>query len=272
MKVEQLVNERIRAADEVTTQLMKLEEAKQAGALALFGEKYGRQVRVVSISDYSRELCGGTHLKATGSIGTFRLVAESSIAAGTRRVEAVVGEAALARQQQESQVLRDIARQLSRSPSEALQGLEELLQQLKASEKRLKTMQAELAHVRATQLVADAKRLDGVTLVVAQIDGVDREFLAAVADAIRGSVTDGIALLVSKEQSTSVAWVMALTATLVKRGLHAGELLKAIAALTNGGGGGRPEFAQAGGKDPSRIPEALRRAEQLIREALERRG
>ncbi|MBI4355734.1 MAG: alanine--tRNA ligase, partial [Candidatus Omnitrophica bacterium] len=270
VKVERLVNERIRNADDVKTDLMDLERAKQAGALALFGEKYTRRVRVVSIGDYSKELCGGTHLRHTGSIGLFRLASESSIAAGTRRVEAVVGETALARQQEESQTLRQIAQQLSRSPQEALQGLEELMQHLKHAEKQLKTLKLEFAQAHAKRLVAEAKHVDGITVVAAQLDGADRELLSALADAIRGSLREGIALLVSREQPDSVAWVMAVSPTLVKRGLHAGQLLKAIAAVTQGGGGGRPEFAQAGGKDPAKIPDALQEAEQLIRTALGR--
>jgi len=270
VSVERLVNERIRNADEVKTDLMDLERAKDAGALALFGEKYTRQVRVVSIGDYSKELCGGTHLRHTGSIGLFRLASESSIAAGTRRVEAVVGETALERQQEESQTLRQIAQQLSRSPQEALQGLEELMQHLKHAEKQLKTLKLEFAQAQAKRLVAEAKHVDGITLVAAQLDGADRELLSAMADAIRGSLREGIALLVSREQPDSVAWVMAVSPALVKRGLHAGQLLKAIAAVTQGGGGGRPEFAQAGGKDPAKIPDALQEAERLIRAALGR--
>jgi len=269
-KVEQLVNDRVRAADDVCTTLMKLDEAKRAGAMALFGEKYGHEVRVVSIGDYSRELCGGTHLVHTGAIGVFRIIEESSIAAGTRRVEALVGEAALLRQQQESAVLKQVAQRVSRAPQEALQGVEELAGQLKTLEKQAKTLKMELAQVRTRQLIADAKRIDGVTFVATQIEGADRELLAALADAIRSQLSSGVAVLVAVEKPSTIAWVMAVTADLVKRGLHAGELLKSVSAITKGGGGGRPDFAQAGGKDPSAIPAALQRAEVLVREALTR--
>ncbi|MBI3319540.1 MAG: alanine--tRNA ligase [Candidatus Omnitrophica bacterium] len=268
LQVEQLVNERIRAADQVQTATMRLEEAKRAGALALFGEKYGQQVRVVSIGDYSQELCGGTHLLHTGSIGLFRIVDESSIAAGTRRIEAIVGQAALIRQQQESQLLKDVAQRLSRPPHEALAGLDELLQQLRNADKDLKTLKQELAHVQAKQLVADAKQVDGVTLITAQIDGADRELLTALADAIKGRLTVGVVVLASVDRTRSVGWVMSVTADLVKRGLHAGNVLKTISAITKGGGGGRPDFAQAGGKDATKIPEALKQAESLIHKAL----
>ncbi len=269
-KVEQLVNDRVRASDGVKTDDMELDEAKRLGALALFGEKYGRRVRVVSIGDYSHELCGGTHLVHTGLIGTFRIIEESSIAAGTRRIEAIVGATALERQQQESQLLRQLAERFSRPPHEALQGLEELFQQLRTAEKHLKTLKQELAKIQAKQLVAEAKRIDGVTVVTAQIDGADRDLLASLADAITSSLTSGVAVLASKEDAASVAWVMAVTADLVKRGVHAGELLKTISAITKGGGGGRPDFAQAGGKDPSRITEALKQTERFVREAIKR--
>lgn len=269
--VEQLVNTRVRNADDVRTEVKDLEEAKQEGALALFGEKYGRKVRVVSIGDYSKEFCGGTHLRHTGSIGLFRLVSESSIAAGTRRVEAVVGEAAMDRQQEESRMLRRIAQQLSRSPSDALQGLEELLQQLRNTEKQLKSLKMEFAQAQAGKFVAQAKQIDSVKLVAGRMDGADREVLAALADAIKQAVSDGVTVLGSKERPDSVAWVMAVSPSLVKRGLHAGQMLKAIAAETGGSGGGRPEFAQAGGNDPSRIPQALSRAEELVRQALEKK-
>jgi len=268
--VETLVNRRVGLADAIHASQMKLDEARQLGALALFGEKYGQTVRVVTIGDYSKELCGGTHLPHTGFVGMFTIVGESSIAAGTRRIEALVGDAATARQQTEAAWLKQIATQLGRAPEDVVGGVEELVRQVKAAEKQLKVMKEELARVEAKRFVAEAKQLDGVTFVSAHLKGADREWLATLADAIKGHVSPGIVLLASEEQPASVAWVMAMTADVVKRRLHAGELLKAIAALTQGGGGGRPDFAQAGGKDPSKIPEALRHAEQLIRQALAR--
>ena len=266
-QVEQLVNEKVRAADHIHTDQKSIDEARKEGALALFGEKYGHHVRVVNIGSYSKELCGGTHLGHTGAIGTLKIVSESSIAAGTRRIEAVVGESALTQQQQESRWLGQVASRLSRPPQQALEGLEELVAQLGQAEKQVKALKLEVAQARSKELIADAKRIDGTLLVSARIDGADRELLAAMADAIRSGLSGGIVLLVSG-QPGAVSWVMGLTADLVKRGLHAGKLLKPIAAITDGGGGGRPEFAQAGGKDPAKIPEALAQAEALMREAL----
>ncbi|MBI3996112.1 MAG: alanine--tRNA ligase [Candidatus Omnitrophica bacterium] len=269
-EVEALVNRRVRLVDEVHTEKMKLEEAKRDGALALFGEKYGGTVRVVNIGDYSKELCGGTHVAHTGFVGTFMIVAESSIAAGTRRVEALVGDAAAAELSQHQRLLHDAAKRLSRPVQDVVLGLEELLEQLKRSEHARKALQLELAKVEASRLVAEGKRINGVTFVTSTIKQADREVLAILADAIKTSLQRaGVVLLASSEGPTQVSLVMATTSDLTTR-LHAGQLLKAVAPLAKGSGGGRPEFAQAGGKDPSGIPAALKRAEELVREALER--
>jgi len=267
-EVEALVNRRVRLADAVATAQLPIDQARQAGALALFGEKYGQTVRVVTIGDYSKELCGGTHLLHTGFVGGFAIVGESSIAAGTRRLEAVVGEAATARSQEEAHILKRIAAHFSRPPEQTLQALEELLEHVKGLEKQLKAAKLDLAKTQAQELLGRAKPIDGAMLLAAQLDGADRELLAALADTLRGSLKEGVVLLASVQPSAGVAWVMAVTAGLVKRGVHAGKLLRPIAAITQGGGGGRPEFAQAGGKDPSKIPEALGAAEQLVRDAL----
>ncbi len=268
-KVEQLVNERARCADDVKTVTMRLEEAKRVGALALFGEKYSQQVRVVSIGDYSKELCGGTHLSHTGLMGTFCIVAESSIAAGTRRIEALVGEAAHERQHQEQRILHEAAQRLSRPATQLLDGLEELLEQLKRSEQQRKTLQQELAKVEAQRLVGSAKQIRGVTFIAAAMQDADRDVLSTMADAVRGVLKgDGIVVLASSDGTSKVSIVVAVTKTLVKR-VHAGELLKAVAPIVQGSGGGRPEFAQGGGKDPSKIPEVLRRTEEFVRQILE---
>ncbi len=267
-EVEALVNARVRLVDEVMTQQMVLAQAKEAGALALFGEKYGGTVRVVTIGDYSKELCGGTHVRHTGFVGSFLIAGESSIAAGTRRIEALVGDAAAGRQQQAQRLLHEAARRLGRPAEEIVTGLEELLEQLKRSEQGRKALQHELAKVQAGRLVAEAKRINGVTLVTSTIKHADRELLSVLADAIKGALTgDGVIVLASSDGPSQVSLVMATTGAIGAR-LHAGQLLKAIAPLTKGSGGGRPEFAQAGGKDPSGIPAALARAEELVREAL----
>ena len=269
-QVESLVNSRIRLADEIRASQMRLEEAKRDGALALFGEKYGGTVRVVTIGDYSKELCGGTHLRHAGFVGTFLITGESSIAAGTRRIEALVGEAAAQKQQEGQRLLHDAARRLGRPAHELVAGLEELLEQLKRSERERKALQTEFAKVEAHRLVAEGRKINGVTLVTSTLKHADREQLAALADAVRSSLhTGGIVLLAASEGPNRATLVMATTNDVAGR-VHAGQTLKAVSPLTQGSGGGRAEFAQAGGKDPSGIPAAMKRAEELIREALER--
>ena len=268
-QVEALVNSRVRLVDEISTVEMPLEEAKHQGALALFGEKYSTHVRVVTIGDYSKELCGGTHVRHTGFVGTFLIMGESSIAAGTRRLEALVGDAATQQQHQQQRILHEAAKRLGRPAKDIVKGLDELLDQLKHAERERKTLQAKLATVEAERLVAEGKKINGVTLVTSTIKHADREVLAVMADAVRISLQhNGVVLLASSEGPANVSLVMAATGDLTTR-MHVGQMLKAISSLTKGSGGGRPEFAQAGGRDPSGIPAALKKAEELVREALE---
>ena len=266
-QVEALINQRVRMSDEVRTTQMPLAEAKRAGALAFFGEKYGATARVVTIGDYSKELCGGTHLFHTGFVGTFAIVGEGSIAAGTRRIEAVVGEAAAERQQEQARLLHDLGRRLGRPAQELLAGLEELLEQLKRSERERKALRLEVAKVEARRLVAEGKRIDGTLFIAATLHNTDRDTLAMMADAVKASLDEEGIVVLASGGAGRVAVVIAMTPQVAGR-LPAGQLLKAIAPVIQGSGGGRPEFAQGGGKDPSRIPAALKRAEELVREAL----
>ncbi|MBI3321631.1 MAG: alanine--tRNA ligase [Candidatus Omnitrophica bacterium] len=268
-EVQALVNSRVRLADEVCVSQMRLAEARRSGALALFGEQYADLVRVVTIGDYSKELCGGTHLLHTGFVGAFTIVAESSIAAGTRRIEALVGEAAAQQQQEQQRLLQEAAKRLGRPAREIVSGLEELLEQLKGAERDRKALQAELAKVEARRLVAEGKHINNVALVTSTIKHADRQFLATLADAVtRALPGDGVVCLASTDQER-VSFVMATTAGLVTR-VHAGDLLKEVAPLIQGSGGGRPAFAQGGGRNPGGIPAAMKRVEELVRQALEK--
>ncbi len=269
VKVEALVAQCVRQSDTVTAKQMDVQAAKQAGALALFGEKYGSRVRVVDIGGYSKELCGGTHLPHTGLVGSFVIVTESSIAAGTRRIEAIMGEAAAARQLEDKQMLQELAKQLGRGVHDLVPGIEELLAKVKRFERELKNKQAELARAEAPRLIAEGKRIDGVTLVSASVKHADRDVLSALADAVRAALKQaGVVLLTAAQDGGQVAVVMGATPDVAKR-LHVGECLKAIAPLIQGSGGGRPDFAQGGGKDASGVPAAVRKAEEIIRSSLE---
>jgi len=270
-QVEALVNARVRLADGVQTAQMRLAEAKQSGAVAMFGEKYSDHVRVVSIGDYSKELCGGTHLLHTGFVGTFKIASESSIASGTRRIEALVGASAAQEEQSQSRLLQEAAKRLGRPARELVAGIDDLLNQIKAHERERRVMQADLAVVQAERLKASGASINGAIYIAAKVDGVDREQLKILADAVRNSLSgEGVVLLVSHEGG-QLAWVMAVTEKTAKR-VHAGQVLKAVSALTQGSGGGRADFAQAGGRDVARIPEALKQAELLVRSALEKTG
>lgn len=267
-QIEDLVNARVAQADAVSAQIMSLREAKESGAIAMFGEKYGDQVRVITIGDYSKEFCGGTHLPHIGYIGSFKIVGESSISAGTRRVEALVGEAANEVAKQESQALKDAAKVLGRPVKEVVTGIGELQQALKTSEKTRLALQAEIAALKAQTLTQNALSIGEVRLVAQEVPATDRDALKLMADAMRDSMgQNAIVLLATQPESQSVAWVMAATKDLAKR-IHVGKALKSIAAITGGGGGGRPDFAQAGGKDPQKIGEALKQAESIVKEAL----
>lgn len=267
LDVEEQVNARIALADTVSTDEMSLQSARQEGALAFFGEKYGSKVRVVSIGDYSKELCGGTHLRHTGYVGAFKIIAESSIAAGTRRIEAIVGDAAMKRQRQEARVLHEAAKRLGRPAIELAKGLEELLGKFKRSERERKALQIELAKVQSTRLAAQGKEIEGAVFVAAMLKQTDREILATMADAVIAALNrDSVVLLASTDHG-QVAVVMAASKGLSKR-VHVGQMIKAIAPIMGGSGGGRPEFAQGGGKNAGKLPEVFKRAEHLIREAL----
>jgi alanyl-tRNA synthetase len=266
-KVEALVASCVRQSDVVRAQQMDLQAAKQAGALALFGEKYGTRVRVVDIGGYSKELCGGTHLPHTGLVGSFAMVAESSIAAGTRRIEAIVGETATEQQLKDKRTLQQLAQELGRGIQDLVPGIEELLERVKRYEKELKSKQAELAKAEAPRLVAEAVPIGSVRFVKAALKHADPESLAVLADAIRERLGDGGIVLLASSHDGRAAVVMTVAPELSKA-IHAGQIVKEMAKVIEGSGGGRPDFAQGGGRNPSGIPTALKRAEELVREAL----
>ncbi len=254
-QVEEAVNEQVQANIVVTPAEMDLQEALRSGAIALFGEKYGDRVRVIRIGDFSTELCGGTHLDATGQIGLFKIVDEGAVASGVRRVEAVTGQDALRRVGQEEAALRESASLLKIPPLELPRRLQKLLEEQKQLEKRLAQLEARLARSRALELAAAAKQVAGVTVVAARFDGLDPEGLRSVVDTLRERLGSGIICLGSAADG-KVNLVASVSKDLTKR-FQAGRLVQEIAKLVGGGGGGRPDLAQAGGKDPSRLDEAL---------------
>jgi len=254
-QIEELVNEQVQANTPVTHREMDLKEALAAGAMALFGEKYGDRVRVVKIGEFSTELCGGTHLDATGQIGFFKVAEEGAVASGVRRIEAVAGTAAVEAVARRERVLREIADILKIGAEEAPQRLRKLLDEQKALERQLAEMETKLARGKADDLVATARQVNGVAVVAGRIDGLDADGLRAVADTLRDRLGSGV-VCVGSVLDGKVNLVAAVTKDLVKR-FPAGKLIQEVAQAAGGRGGGRPDLAQAGAPDASKLDGAL---------------
>ncbi|HEX7786302.1 MAG TPA: alanine--tRNA ligase [Methylomirabilota bacterium] len=263
--VESLVNEQVQANVVVSPAEMDLQEALKSGAMALFGEKYGDRVRVVRIGDFSTELCGGTHLDATGQIGLFKVTDEGAVASGVRRIEAVTGEHALAHVGREEAALRESAGLLKIPPLELPRRLAALLEDQKRLEKQLSQLEGKLARSQAQDLAGSVKTVAGVPLLTARLDGLDPDGLRSVVDTLRDRVPSGIILLGGATEG-KVNLVAAVSKDLTKR-FPAGRLVQEIARMVGGGGGGRPDLAQAGGKDASKLDEALAAAAGWVERA-----
>jgi alanyl-tRNA synthetase len=254
-QVEELVNEQVQANIAVTPAEMELQAALRSGALALFGEKYGDRVRVIRIGDFSTELCGGTHLDATGQVGLFKVVAEGAVASGVRRIAAVTGPAALEHVGREEAALRAAADLLKIPPLELPRRLRKLLDDQRLLEKQVGQLEARLARSRAQEILDGAREVAGVPVVAARVDGLDPEALRSLADVLRDRLGSGVICLGSVLDG-KVSLVAAVSRDLTRR-FPAGRLIQEIARMVGGGGGGRPDLAQAGGKDPARLDAAL---------------
>ena len=254
--VEAEVNRQILADLPVTTLETSLQEAKAMGATALFGEKYGERVRVVKIDAYSMELCGGTHLLSTSQAGSFRLVSEAGIGAGVRRIEAVTGAAALARAMEERRELDTIASLLKVPPAQAAQRVQHLIEQNKENERELAHLRKELAARTVDELLDRIQEVAGVPVLSARVQITDPEALRDTAETLRSRLGSGVVVLGSQHDGR-VNFVAMVSKDLVQRGVHAGNLLREVARVASGGGGGRADMAQAGGRDPSKLDQAL---------------
>jgi alanyl-tRNA synthetase len=241
--IERLVNEAILANDEMRTDVMSIDEALKTGAMALFGEKYGDKVRVVSVGDgtFSRELCGGTHVRRTGDIGVCKVIYESSISAGVRRIEALTGDA--------------VVRRLEEDKTSMAEQIEKLNLQTKSLEKQIDQLKSKLAHAQVAELEGSARTLKGVKVLSARVDGLDRSQLRELADSLRNKWKTGIVVLATAGDS-NVAIISAVTKDLTSK-VHAGKLAGSVAAAVGGKGGGRPDMAEAGGSKPDALPAAL---------------
>jgi alanyl-tRNA synthetase len=263
-EIERLVNAEIRANAEAATRLMDYEQAIAAGAMALFGEKYEREVRVLSIGDFSTELCGGTHVRRAGDIGLFHIVAESGVAAGVRRIEAVTGQAAIDYLRTVDATLDEVAELVRASRAEVSDKVREALERLRGLEKENRTLKERLALGRGTDLAAGAIDIGGVKLLATRVDGADAGALRAAVDQLKDRLGSAIVVLASVGADAKVVLVAGVTADQTAH-VKAGELIGAVAAQIGGKGGGRPDFAQAGGSNPAALDAALASVEPWVR-------
>jgi alanyl-tRNA synthetase len=263
-QIERIVNEQIYRNTPVQTEVRSTEEAIAAGAMALFGEKYGDRVRVVSIPGFSMELCGGTHVRATGDIGPFLITEESGIAAGVRRIEAITGAGAVARVQADRSALEDIVSALSTTPAQAVESVHKLQAELKRLTREVDQLKMKVALGGGGKGAATDEPIDvnGVKLVTKRVSGLEKTALRGISDSLRDRLGSGVVVLAS-ETDGKVALVVSVTKDLTSR-LQAGRLVKELAPIVGGGGGGRPDFAEAGGKDPGKIDELLSRAPAVL--------
>ncbi len=261
-RVEELVNRWIREDRAVTVEVMSYKEALESDAVALFGEKYGDTVRVVTVDDVSQELCGGTHVRRTGEIGLFKIVGESSVASGIRRIEAATGEKGLALVHEMEDTLASIAARLKCRPGEAEDRVKRLQAKIKELEKRIKEISLKGGATDIDSVISSAPVIDGVKVVALELPGLDMKGLREAGDQVRNKLSSGVAVLASAADG-KVSLVALVTKDLTGR-LHAGKIVGEVAKAVGGGGGGRPDMAQAGGKMPEKVGEALKKVEEIV--------
>jgi alanyl-tRNA synthetase len=254
-QVEMLVNDEIRRNHEVSARIMKHDEAIKAGAMALFGEKYGDEVRVIGMGEFSTELCGGTHVKRTGDIGFFKIVAETGIAAGVRRIEAVTGPGALEWVQQQEAKLSEAAAALRTSPQEVGAKISQIMDNVRSLEKELSRLKSKLASSQGDELADRAIDVKGIKVLAASLEGADAKGLREAMDKLKDKLKSAAVVLAAAKDG-KVSLIAGVTADLTSR-VKAGDLVNHVAQQVGGKGGGRADMAQAGGTDPSKLPEAL---------------
>ncbi len=265
-RIEDEVNRCIRRNALVSTEEMTADEAIDKGATALFGEKYGDTVRVVSVGDFSLELCGGTHVKASGDIGLFKILQETGIAAGVRRIEAVTGSEALNVVRQQEQTLQNVADLIKSDPKQLENRIGKLLEQHKALEREVEKLKGKLTAEASDQMLDKVEDVAGIPVLASRIEGSDGKGLRELSDQLRDRLGSGVIVL-GCESGGKANLLVAVTKDLTNR-LNAGRIIKELAAQVGGGGGGRPDLAQAGGSKPEKLDEALGSVAALIGETV----
>ena len=261
-EVEDLVNREIRRNEPAEARIMKYDEAIKSGAMALFGEKYGDEVRVLRMGDFSTELCGGTHVKRAGDIGFFKIVSESGVAAGIRRVEAVTGEGALEYVQQQEAQMREAATALKAQPQELTAKINQIVENVRALEKEITRLKSRLATSQGDELIDQAVDVNGIKVLAAVVDGADTRALRATVDKLKEKLKSCVVVLGSTEDG-KVALIAGVTADLTSK-IKAGDLVNHVAQQVGGKGGGRPDMAQAGGTEPAKLAQALAGVAQWV--------
>ncbi|MCI9418746.1 MAG: alanine--tRNA ligase [Eubacterium sp.] len=264
-KVEAIVNENILNGLPVVTNEMTLDEAKKTGAMALFGEKYGEKVRVVQMGEFSSELCGGTHVENTRNISAFKIISENGVAAGVRRIEALTGAGLIAYYDQVEQQLKEAAKALKANPVDVVKKITAMQEQLKALSKENDSLKAKMAKAVAGDMMSAAEEVNGIKILVSRLTDVDMNGMRDLGDEAKQKLGEAIVIFAA-ENGGKVNLMATATDSAVAKGAHAGNLIKEIAKLVGGGGGGRPNMAQAGGKDPAGIEDALERAKEVAKE------
>ncbi|MBF2072803.1 MAG: alanine--tRNA ligase [Synechococcales cyanobacterium C42_A2020_086] len=267
-RIEEQINTWIAEAHRAHVAVMPLTEAKAKGAIAMFGEKYADEVRVIDFPGVSMELCGGTHVQNTAEIGLFKIISESGVAAGIRRIEAVAGPAVLEYLNLRDRVVRELGDRFKAKPEELPERITALQAELKATQKQLEAVKAELALAKSDQLLGQAEAVGNFKILVAQLEGVDADALKTVAERLLQKLGEGAVVLGSVPEPQKVSLVAAFSPAVNQKGLQAGKLIGAIAKLCGGGGGGRPNLAQAGGRDADQLPAALQAAREQLQAGL----
>lgn len=263
-KIERIVNEKIWESIDVAISQKAIEEAKEMGAMALFGEKYGDVVRVVQVGDYSLELCGGCHVDNTASIGIFKIVAESGIGAGTRRIEAVTGKSAYELMNDQVGLLKEAAGKMKTNPKDILTRVDGLFTEVKQLQKENESLAAKLSNIEAGNLTDSVMTVDGVNVLAAKVNVADMNNLRTMMDDLKNKLESAVVVLASVNDD-KVNILAGVTKDLISQGYHAGKLVKEVASRCGGGGGGRPDMAQAGGKNPAQVEGALAFVQEYVK-------
>lgn len=256
-RIESIINEKIWESLQVEISNKSLAEAKSMGAMALFGEKYGDVVRVVKIGEYSLELCGGCHVPNSAVIGLFKILSESGIGAGTRRIEAVTGKAAYGVMNDQITLLKEASNKLKANPKDIVSRIEALQNDMRQLQRENESMSAKLGNIQAGNLMNEVKEINGVKVLASKVNATDMNNLRTMVDELKTKIGSGIVILGSVSGEDKVNLSAGVTEDLISKGYHAGKLIKEVATRCGGGGGGRPDMAQAGGKDPNKLEEAL---------------